>query len=306
MTTEFLVLTRAVHFGACLLFFGIFAFDRFIAASILADSKIEAATFWKSRVRVAGMILLPVIFISGISWFILVAMTMSGQPPQLEILKIVWTQTEFGTVWKWRLIIWLAAVVFFIFFQSRIPFHQTLAWLQLLFGGVLLGSLAWAGHGLEDSHWHLLADILHLLVAGVWPTGLLPFALLLRKLRPTSEPAIVPLVRRFSAMSLGSVALLTLTGWVNAWFLAGSFSNLFEQTYGRVLLLKIALFIFAVAIGAVNLLRLKPRLSTGNSQTQIFGLTAAQLQFNVQMELSLGTAIVIVVAILGILPPAVH
>ncbi|HTX21990.1 MAG TPA: CopD family protein [Candidatus Aquilonibacter sp.] len=299
-------MTRAVHFGACLLFFGIFAFDRFTAASILADGKIEAATFWKSRVRAAGMILLPVIFISGISWFILVAMTMSGEPPQLEILKIVWTQTEFGTVWKWRLIIWLAVVVLFIFSQSRIPFHQTLAWLQLLFGGVLLGSLAWAGHGLEDSHWHLLADILHLLVAGAWPTGLLPFALLLRKLRRTSEPAIVPLVRRFSAMSLGSVALLTLTGWVNAWFLVGSFSNLFEQTYGRVLLLKIALFIFAVAIGAVNLLRLKPRLSTGNSQTQIFGLTAAQLQFNVQMELSLGTAIVIVVAILGILPPAVH
>ncbi|HUB86936.1 MAG TPA: hypothetical protein VMB22_03520, partial [Verrucomicrobiae bacterium] len=184
MMTEFLVLTRAVHFGACLLFFGILAFDRFTAASILAGDKIEAADFWQLRVRIFSMILLPVIFLSGITWFVLVAMVMSGQPPQLEILKTVWTQTQFGTVWMGRLIFWLAAVAtaLFRFFKPRNSFQKKLAWLQLIFAGALLGSLAWAGHGQEDSVWHLAADILHLLIAGIWPAGLLPFALLLRKL----------------------------------------------------------------------------------------------------------------------------
>jgi putative copper export protein len=55
-------------------------------------------------------------------------------------------------------------------------------------------------------------------------------------------------VRRFSALSLGGVALLAATGFINSWFLVGSFSNLIEQTYGRWLLAKIILFCFAVAI----------------------------------------------------------
>jgi putative copper resistance protein D len=316
MTTEYFILTRAVHFGACLLFFGGFAFDRFMAASIFTNAGIEAAGYWQSRVRMFSLILLPIILLSGLAWFALVAATMSGLPLgqalQPEILKTVWTQTQFGTVWEWRLIFWLAAAVatFFYFLESKVLFQKSLAWLQLFFGCLLLGSLAWAGHGREDSIWHLLADILHLLVAGLWPTGLLPLALLLKKLRRTTGPThwnlIAALVSRFSALSLGSVALLALTGWVNAWVLVGSFSNLIGQTYGRWLLAKIILFCFAVVIGAVNLLRLKPRLSIEKPQTQIFEKTAAQLQFNIQTELAIGMAIVVVVAVLGILPPANH
>jgi putative copper resistance protein D len=292
-----------------MLFFGVFAFDRFVTASILGGEKTEAANYWKSCVRLFSLFLLPIIFISGIVWFVLVAMAMSGQPPQLEILKTVWMQTQFGMVWKIRFITWIAATVTvapFLFSKSQSPFQKGLIWLQLVFGGVLLGSLAWAGHGEEDSRWHLVADILHLLVAGLWPTGLLPFAMLLREFRRTSEPAIVLLIRRFSALSLLSVSLLSATGLINSWFLVGSFSNLFNQTYGRWLMVKIAFFCVAVAIGAVNLLRLKPRLSVESLQSQNAQMTAVQLQFNVQVELVLGIAIVIVVAILGILPPANH
>ncbi|MGH7952872.1 MAG: CopD family protein [Limisphaerales bacterium] len=315
MTMEWFILARAVHFGASLIFFGVFAFDRFTAASIFANNnQIGAADYyWRSRVRFFSSILLPVIFVSGSAWFILVAMTMSGQPLSDEILKIVWTQTQFGTVWKIRLIFWLAAVIvaaLFHFRKSQVSFQIFLIWIQLILSGCLLGSLAWAGHGLEGSRWHLFADVLHLLVAGIWPTGLLPFALLFHKLRRKPEPAhwnsIAIFVRRFSAISLAAVALLAATGFVNGWFLVGSFSNLVQKTYGRWLLTKIILFCFAVAIGAVNLLRLKPRLLMKNAQTQNLETTANQLRINVQWELVLGAAIIIVVAVLGILPPAIH
>jgi putative copper resistance protein D len=306
------ILTRAVHFAACLLFFGVFAFDRFVAFSAAARERSDPADYWQSCVQWFSLVLLPVIFISGIAWFVLVAMMMSGQPLQTEILKTVWTQTQFGTVWKWRLIFWLGSVGvgLFHFFKPQTSFWKKMTWLELLLGGCLLGSLAWTGHGSEGSRWHGLADVLHLLVAGFWPTGLLPFALLLRKRRRTSESAnqlsINTLVRRFSFLSLGSVALLTVTGLVNSWFLVGSFSNLFGQPYGRWLLAKIILFCIAVAIGAVNLLRLKPQFLIANSQSQSVQAAAAQLQFNVRLELFLTTAIVIIVAILGILPPAIH
>jgi putative copper resistance protein D len=306
-------LTRAVHFGACLLFFGIFAFDRFVAISISSNGQSEIAGYWKSCVKIFSLVLLPVIFMSGLAWFVLVAMNMSGEPPQVEILKTVWTQTQFGTVWEVRFAFWLAAAIAaicFYFSKSQMAFRKFSIWFQLFFSGVLLGSLAWAGHGLENSRWHLLADVLHLLAAGFWPTGLLPFALLLQKLRQASEFArwnfIAALVRRFSTLSLGSVALLATTGFINGWFLVGSLSNLFQQTYGRWLLAKIILFCAAVSIGAVNLLRLKPRLSNENTQTQVFEKSSAQLQFNIQTELILGAIIIFIVAILGILPPAVH
>jgi putative copper resistance protein D len=313
--TTWLILTRAVHLGGCLLSFGVFAFDRLVAASIFKNGKTEAAAYWESFLKMFSVILLPIILLSGIAWFVLVAVTIGGLPlrqtMESKVLETVWNQTEFGAVWKWRQVLWLAGVVvtwLFVFKPGR--FQKMLVWIQCSCSGLLLCTLAWAGHGQENSPWHLLADILHLMVAGLWPTGLLPFALLLQKLRGTSGVAdwvsISALVRRFSALSLISVALLAVTGFVNAWFLVGSVNNLFEETYGRWLLLKILLFILATAIGAVNLLRLKPRLMADRTPAQTAEKTTAQLQFNVQMELILCTAIVLVVAILGILPPAGH
>jgi putative copper resistance protein D len=313
MTTTWLILARAVHIGACLLLFGVFAFDRFVATAISVNGKIEIGSYRQKQIQFFNLILLPAILLSGIAWFALVAMNMDGRSLQAEILKTVWTQTQFGRVWKIRLIFWLAAVfiaIFFYFVKSNISFQKNLVWLQLCFSCILLGGLAWAGHGQETSNWHLLADVLHLLVAGFWPAGLLPFVLLLNKLRQNTGPSrwnlIAALVHRFSALSLVSVALLMTTGFINSWFLVGSLSNLLEQTYGRCLLVKIILFCFTVSIGAMNLLRLKPRLASEKFPAEISEAAATQLQFNIRVELFLGIAIVIVVAILGILPPANH
>jgi putative copper resistance protein D len=307
MTTEFLILTRAVHFGACLLFFGVFAFERFVAATILSGGANEIRTYGKKQIQFFSLILLPIILLSGICWFALVAATMSGQSPEIGILKIVWAQTQFGTVWKIRLIFWLAAIIvaaIFPFSKSQTAFQNFLIWLQLFSSGALLGSLAWAGHGQENSRWHLCADVLHLLAAGFWPMGLLSLILLLKKFGKTSEIVsanlLAAVVRRFSNLSLAGVVLLAATGFVNSWFLVGSISNLFGQTYGRWLLAKISLFCIAVAIGAVNLLRLKPLVE--NSQNKEIAL--ARLRSNVRMELILGATIILIVAVLGILPPA--
>ncbi|HEX3798335.1 MAG TPA: CopD family protein [Verrucomicrobiae bacterium] len=299
------ILARAVHYGACLIFFGIFAFDRFVAAAVAT----EAAAYWKSCMRRFSLVLLPLIFISGIGWFVCVAATMSGQSPEMETLKSVWTQTQFGDVWKTRWIFWFAASAAAICQSFELPasFQKILIWLQLVFSGVILGSLAWTGHGLEGSAGHLIADVLHLLVAGFWPAGLLPFTLLLRKLvQPSaiaSGDSISTLIRRFSAWSLASVVLLAATGFVNSWFLVGSLSDFIDHPYGRWLLAKIILFVFTVVLGAVNLLRLKPRLTMKTPNSPAAAAAISGLQLNVRCELFLSTLIIIVVAILGMLPP---
>jgi copper resistance protein D len=305
-----LIITRAIHIASCLLFFGIFAFDRFVA-SVIAKRESQIADYWKTCLRNLSLILLPIILASGAAWFALVAMTMSGQPLQMEILKIVWAQTQFGTVWEIRLILLLVAlmVVAISYFVKSWAIRDFNSWLLLAINGCLLGSLAWAGHGRENSSWHLFADVLHLLAAGVWPAGLLPLFLLLRKSRrlPTADwLSIARLVRRFSTMSLAAVSLLAVTGYLNSWVLVGSVSNLVNEPYGRWVLAKTILFGIALAIASANLLRLKPQLLNESSQPEKAQATGEQLRRNVRFELFFGLAIIIIVAILGILPPAVH
>jgi putative copper resistance protein D len=309
--TSLFVITRAVHIGACLLFFGIFAFDCLIA-SAMKEPPPEITTYWKKTLRLFSLILLPVIFLSGIGWLLLVAATMSGQSPGLDILKIVLSQTEFGTVWKIRLVILVISIFAAVAFRFlRLQSQKTASLLQMFLGGSLLGNLAWAGHGQESSPWHLVADVLHLLGAGLWPAGLLPLFLLLRQSHRQVADAgkwlsLTVLVHRFSAVSLAAVSLLIVTGLVNSWFLVGTISNLFSQPYGRWLLAKAGFFCVAMVIASVNLTRLKPRLTAQSAQPGEAALTVAQLQTNVQIEIILSTIIIIIVAILGILPPANH
>jgi putative copper resistance protein D len=305
--TFWLILTRAVHIGACLLFFGALVFDRVIASG-LASGQGEIAQYWKSRLRVFDLVLPPVILASGIAWFALVAMTMSGQPLDVDILKIVWAQTQFGAVTKIRLVFLIAATILSCFQRSTVEVRNFATWVQTLAVGCLLGSLAWAGHGQEGPRWHLLADVMHLLAAGVWPAGLLPLFLLLRRARRIAEPQAWPfiadLVSRFSSISLITVLFLVITGTANAIELVGSFSNLVGQSYGRWLLVKIVLFGVVLAIAAVNLLRLKPRMIAEKLEPGNASATVAQLQRNVQCEFLLGSGIIAIVAVLGILPPA--
>jgi putative copper resistance protein D len=307
--TMWLILMRAVHIGACLLFFGVFVFDRVIASK-LPNVQNEIGEYWKTRLRVMSWTLPTVILVSGVAWFALVAMTMSGQPFHMSIVKIVWAQTEFGVVSKIRLVFLVAATVLCSFQRSAPDVRSFAAWVQTLAAGCLLGSLAWAGHGQEGSGWHLLADVVHLLAAGIWPAGLLPLLLLLRRVRRVAGsqdwPAMSVLVSRFSAISLVTVLVLAITGTVNAIYLVGTLSHLVEQPYGRWLLAKIILLCMALAVASVNLLRLKPRLMVEGLESDRAAATAEQMQRNVQCELALGLGIVVVVAVLGILPPAIQ
>jgi putative copper resistance protein D len=103
---------------------------------------------------------------------------------------------------------------------------------------------------------------------------------------------------RFSSMGILSVCTLIATGVVNTLNLAGSVTALIETEYGKLLLLKIFLFIAMVGIAAVNRLRLLPRLANAN--------TTRPLRRNVVLEIALATVIMFVVGALGTMPPGAH
>ena len=285
-----LAAVRAVHFGCCLLVGGVWTFDRLAAAP--GDRR------WR---RVAGGLLLaatPLALASGAAWFVLVAAQMGGTgvagAMRGALLARVWSRTQFGRAWQVHAAAWLTGAVAAVVRRG--------AWVGLGSAVVLVGGLAWAGHGGTGPApaWHRAADVVHLLTSGVWPAGLVPFALVLRGLARSADPGWAAeasrLARRFSAASLAAVALLTATGLVDGYCLLGSVGALFATAYGRVLLAKLVLFAGMVGIGAANLLVLKPRLP-GDGATR-------RLTTNVVVEVVLGSGVVAAVGLLGLLEPA--
>lgn len=312
--------TRAIHFGVCLLLFGVLAFDRFIARPITLDHHF-LATEWNRIIRSLVALASSAALLSGAGWLALNAITMSGYAPgealRADVFRVVLNETHFGKLWEIRSLLWLGTtlvVTAVIRFGRPSSSRVVLIWLALILSGMLAGSLAWAGHGLtgEPSTLHLWADVAHILICGLWPVGLFPLAILLFKLRRWTGPAkwviVSQLVRRFSAMSLASVALLTLSGLVNSWILVGSISNLFSTSYGKVLLAKIALFCGMVMLGAINLLRLKPHLAIDLTDgIAAEGEAAARrLQRNIAIEAALAAGVFVLVGLLGLLPPAME
>ena len=103
---------------------------------------------------------------------------------------------------------------------------------------------------------------MHLVAAAAWVGTLFPLALLLAAAGHDATSVAIARIAtmRFSTFGIFSVAALLITGSINTWYEAGSIPALTETDYGRLLLLKIALFLIMVAVAAFNRLHLTPRL----------------------------------------------
>ncbi len=110
---------------------------------------------------------------------------------------------------------------------------------------------------------------------------------------------------RFSALGVVGVGTLIATGITNTWYLAGSVEALTATTYGRLLLVKIGLFLVMVAVAATNKLRLTPQL-VQEPDDAVASDVLRQLRRNCLIEAALGAVIIVIVAVLGILPPGLH
>src|SRR6266511_1975680 len=104
-------------------------------------------------------------------------------------------------------------------------------------------------------------------------------------------------VRRFSAMATVALSVVVLTGLTRAVIEVRSWHGLFSTSFGRTLLIKLALVAGLIALGAVNRFRIVPALRAGRAKVATLGST-------VRAELALAILIVVAAAVLGELPPA--
>ncbi|MER6136649.1 copper resistance protein CopC [Streptomyces sp. NPDC001815] len=92
------------------------------------------------------------------------------------------------------------------------------------------------------------ADILHLLAVAVWLGGLSTLLVALYR-APSIEPSVV---RRFSRVAFGSVAVLVVTGIYQSWRQVGTWSALTGTWYGQLLMIKVALVVVLVGIAWIS------------------------------------------------------
>jgi copper resistance protein D len=304
-----LVITRAIHLCAALLLasFSIFG-PLFLTKPGLILSR---QALLKSRFERLQKLIWIVGFTSWIAWLGLVTTSLAadGDPIDLDFLGKILIGTHFGHYWIARTVLWLAIGAIL---RNNISTDR-LRILVVVLSFVQLSLIACIGHtGSSADRFgtvHLINGGIHLAAAAMWPGCLFPLFVFLTHTLGGSDleefSPITQVVRRFSFSSIIAVTLLSATGLVNSLFAIGDIRTMFDSHYGRLLAAKIGAFLIMAGIGAWNLFMIIPGLdrlkAAGNLRASDWKRRA--LIRNVVWELSLGTAAILIVAILGITPP---
>jgi putative copper resistance protein D len=274
------------------------------------------AVAWQRRVVRASGALVAVAVGAGVVSLGYQTAVVSGRPAAVlepRAVAAVLLETQAGRIWLARLglLVLLAA---FVLLAPRTPrgadaraVHGEAALLATL----ALGLVAAAGHAAAvtpDAAAAVALDALHVVATGVWVGGLLPLGALLaaagREDGADARPFAVLTVRRFSRAALACLVVLVVSGVANALVHVGSVPALVGTTYGRLLLLKLALLAPVLALGWLNRRLLLPRLS-GEAGT-VGRPAMRRLGRFVGLEGVLALAMLVVVAIMSVTPPGRH
>ncbi|HVZ51528.1 MAG TPA: copper homeostasis membrane protein CopD [Pseudolabrys sp.] len=301
MPLDPLILARGLHLVCSLLAGGTVAFLVLVAepAARATNEPSVAPAALRRRLNELVWFALSGAMASGALWLALLAANILGTNVVDAVVHggawTVLSETRFGAVWALR-----AALVVLI--AGLLP-SPRLGWLQLGAAAGLVATLAWVGHagatpGAEGDV-HLIADVLHLLAAGAWLGGLPALALLLSRAPRAGDPGFaVRATARFSWLGMVGVGTLLASGVINSWFALDGIGDLIATDYGRLLLVKFALFVGMIVVAAVNRFRLTPKLPALQAMRA--------LMRNSLIENALGLGVLLIVGVLGTMPPAAH
>jgi copper transport protein len=164
-----------------------------------------------------------------------------------------------------------------------------------------------AGHAAQTSPraWSLLFDWSHLSAGSLWIGGLIGLLVLWSSLPAARRIAgLVVCVPRFSNVAFVSVNVLVASGIAAAIVHLPTVSSLWQTSYGKAILVKVALLGGAMMLAAVNLLWTRPRLqASAGDKPDVGPATASMLRRLVGSEIVLVAAIIFAAAVLSSLAP---
>lgn len=303
MTEAGLIAARFLHYAALVLAFGAFAYAGYGARSAGVARRLGRLSLGSSALLLVGAAAVLVATIAGLGGGF-------ASLSDATLWSAVVEDTDFGRVWSARLVMALLLIGVGVMVW-RWP-GRVLKRTGLLLAGGLVITVALTGHAAAEEGpsglVHRAADAAHLLAAAVWLGALPPLLFLLRRDAPelgedlrTASARLV----EFHMIGLAAVAVLIVSGAVNSWFLVASPEALLTTTYGRVLLAKLALFAVMIGLAAENRLRLVPALTRDRASSDRGEQSAAALRSRIRAELALGMLVLLTVAVVGAVEPAV-
>lgn len=243
---------------------------------------------------------------------LLTLLTKAGQASGTE-LAAPWSSatanllfnTRYGLLWMLRFILSLVLVGLLVNIGTKQQRRVAVAVAALLLLSISLGSHA-ASEGRPVLP--VLGDWAHMAAASVWVGGLTHFAAgiwVAKRLRPDERKGLIALlISRFTILAVASVGLLGMTGLYLAWLRVGNLENLWGTVYGRVLLVKSAIVLPMLLLGAGNLLIVSPRHRRPAGQPEDSQGLTRWFNRSVNTEAVLGVMLLLSVGLLTSIPPA--
>jgi putative copper resistance protein D len=293
-----IIAARWLHFLSLAIVFGASLFSFYAVPRALAP----CVSFQRTTDRVIKLCAY-IALVSGVLWVAASIVLMADDPAQLldaQTLADFFFGTSFGPIWITRIVL-LAALAGIASALRRGRLAATRRGVIATIAALTLASQAWLGHAAMANGGELGIElgcyIVHVLAAGAWIGSLVPLAFLSAE-EPASK-AYARILYRFSAVAMGLVAAILVTGIANSAFRLDAPQALLATRYGYTILVKVCLFLVMLAIAAVNRWHLLPHVSDDGSHA------LRALRRNILAEQFLAALVLLVAAILGVLPPQI-
>lgn len=205
------------------------------------------------------------------------------EPITGELVRLVAEQTRWGGRWQMQ----VAAVALAVPATALVAVKSGARWTWWVLGATVLAIVGVApttGHAFAYDGGVVLPMALqtgHLLAAGVWLGTLLVLLSVglssARSAAGEDVTAVSSLVDRFSPVALTAAIVLGATGALTAFLYVDEIPQLWETSYGRVLLLKSGLFGLTAALGAYNWRRVRPGIAGPGGVTRLQRFGTAEL-----------------------------
>ena len=256
---------------------------------------------WRSLAR-GGLVLLVIADITRL-------LVQGGQLIDREII-MPWNPVVFDVLFTTRFgVLWLARLALIVAAAWLIGWRFGTAgrWVVFVLMLPLLLTVSLGSHAAAEPQPVLpvFAEWLHMLGASVWVGGVFYLAAGLQAAHKLAGFPRLTLVRRllprFSSVALVCVGVLTLSGVYSAYLRVGSISGLVTDLYGQILIIKTVIAVSMVALGAVNLLVITPRVKRleGEPNSSLF----QRFRQSVSGEVVLAVLILLAVGLFTAIPP---
>jgi len=171
-------------------------------------------------------------------------------------------ETRFGHAFLWQIgiAIVVGALALMASRSRRLEFLP-------LFSLLLIPTISAAGHARTSGALALFLDVFHVAAASTWVGGLAFTVLALLLAGADRWPLCSRAVPRFSLLAVVSVVVLITAGSIRGYQEVKAFHGLWDTTYGRLLLVKIALVLPLLLIGLYNNRFAVPRLKRNTAST---------------------------------------